>query len=101
MVWALAANSGAAAWQQEALKYRVLSQPATISDYVMVSDLDGYLHVLDSSTGDIVGRKKLLKTQVSASPASSVGGFSSTLKDTVFWMDASGYIVAVKLQQKQ
>src|SRR5690606_13829750 len=38
-------------WRQEALTRRRLSPPAVLGDFVVVADLDGYVHFLDRATG--------------------------------------------------
>jgi outer membrane protein assembly factor BamB len=55
-VWALDAESGASIWKQEALKYRRLSPPAAIGQYIAVADFQGYVHFLSPKDGRIVGR---------------------------------------------
>ncbi|MDA1074256.1 MAG: outer membrane protein assembly factor BamB [Proteobacteria bacterium] len=46
-------------WVQDSLKRRQLSQPVAFSNYLVVGDDDGYLHVLAQSDGRLLGRKKL------------------------------------------
>lgn len=47
------------AWRQSALARRGLSSPIAFSNYVAVTDSDGYLHVLAQSDGRLLGRRKL------------------------------------------
>lgn len=47
------------AWRQEALARRGLSSPVAFSNYVAVTDSDGYVHVLAQSDGRLLGRRKL------------------------------------------
>ncbi|XID75418.1 outer membrane protein assembly factor BamB [Alkanindiges sp. WGS2144] len=49
-------QTGEKAWEQEALSYRQLSNPVLLGQYVVVGDLDGYLHLLDPTSGNILGR---------------------------------------------
>jgi len=58
VVWALDHASGGALWKQEALGYRWLSEPAVQGAYVVVGDLDGYLHWMRADSGAIVAREK-------------------------------------------
>lgn len=58
-VWGLDRNSGSALWKQEALDWRWLSTPAVQGGYVVVGDLDGYLHWLKPDNGAIVAREHL------------------------------------------
>lgn len=55
-VLALDKKSGASAWKQEKLLYRELTAPAIFDGKVVVGDLEGYLHVLSTDDGAIVGR---------------------------------------------
>lgn len=47
------------AWRQDALARRKLSSPLVFSNYVAVTDDDGYLHILAQSDGRLLGRRKL------------------------------------------
>lgn len=49
-------TTGEKAWQQDALAYRELSNPVMIGQYLVVGDLDGYLHLIEPNTGNILGR---------------------------------------------
>jgi outer membrane protein assembly factor BamB len=68
MVWSLDAETGAAAWKQEALQYRRLSAPVTVGGHVVVADLEGYLHWLSPQDGRIVGRVRAVRGPVAATP---------------------------------
>jgi outer membrane protein assembly factor BamB len=46
-------------WRQDALARRQLSSPVVFSNYVAVTDREGYLHVLAQSDGRLLGRRKL------------------------------------------
>jgi len=46
-------------WRNEALARRKLSSPVVFSNYVAVTDDDGYLHILAQSDGRLLGRRKL------------------------------------------
>jgi outer membrane protein assembly factor BamB len=68
VVWALDAQTGAAAWKQEALQHRRLSAPVIVGDNVVVGDLEGYLHWLSPQDGKIVGRVHAVSGAVAARP---------------------------------
>jgi outer membrane protein assembly factor BamB len=55
-IWALDATNGATLWQQKALHARRLSAPAIVGDYLVVGDLDGYLHWLAKEDGRMLAR---------------------------------------------
>lgn len=58
-VWALDRRSGGALWKTERLLHRMLSAPVLMGDYVVVGDLEGYLHWLNRSDGELAARSKL------------------------------------------
>ncbi len=49
-------RSTSALWSNEQLARRQLSAPAPISNYVVVGDFEGYLHILSQVDGQYVGR---------------------------------------------
>ena len=51
-VVALKRRTGVEVWRNESLKRRSLSAPAVVGDYVVVADLEGYVHWFDRATGD-------------------------------------------------
>ena len=72
-VWALDRNGGSDLWKQSALVRRGLTTPVVQGAYVVVADKEGYVHWLDSATGDIKGRAKV-DDGVSGSPVVSDDG---------------------------
>ena len=52
-------DTGEVRWTQEALKRRRLSPPIAFSNYLVVGDDEGYLHVLAQSDGRFLGRRKI------------------------------------------
>jgi outer membrane protein assembly factor BamB len=79
-------RTGVELWKQEALSRRRLSPPAVVGSFVVVADLDGYLHFLDSTTGTLVARTHATGERVRAAPI--VNG------DTVIIKDDKGQISA-------
>jgi outer membrane protein assembly factor BamB len=75
-VWALDRVSGAALWKQDALGYRWLSSPAVQDGYVVVGDLQGFLHWMRADTGAFVARVRLggRKDSIRATPVVSPDG---------------------------
>ena len=51
-VVALKRRTGVEVWRNRSLKRRSLSAPAVVGDYVVVADLEGYVHWFDRATGD-------------------------------------------------
>jgi outer membrane protein assembly factor BamB len=58
-VSAFSRTGGAGLWQNAALANRRLSTPVVIADWVLVGDLDGYLHAMRLEDGRLVGRLDL------------------------------------------
>ena len=59
VVVAIDRNSGLTSWQQTAFDNRGLSAPVRVDDYVVVADREGYMHMLDVTTGEQAGRVKI------------------------------------------
>lgn len=58
-IWALDRRSGASLWKNEQLMYRQLSAPAVQGSFVVVGDLEGYLHWLSIDEGKLAARSRL------------------------------------------
>jgi outer membrane protein assembly factor BamB len=58
-IFAVNRDSGSLTWQQTLLANRQLSSPTAFSNYVIVGDFEGYLHVLSQVDGQMVARTKL------------------------------------------
>lgn len=67
-VWALDRNNGSALWKQEALARRWLTTPALQGDYIVVGDIEGYLHWIRASDGVIAGRDRVAKEAIRGTP---------------------------------
>jgi len=61
-------RTGQPVWENPVLKNRSLSAPAVAGDYVVVADLDGYVHYFDRATGDLAGRAKTGGSRVTNAP---------------------------------
>jgi outer membrane protein assembly factor BamB len=89
-MWALDRRSGGALWKNEALRHRMLSVPVLQGDYVVVGDLDGYLHWLKREDGSLAARSKL-----------GSAGFGSGLVvdgDTLYAQGREGALGAFRLR---
>ena len=58
IVYAIDRNSGETVWEQDRFANRGLTPPAVLGQYIIVGDSEGFIHVLNSATGDIEGREK-------------------------------------------
>jgi outer membrane protein assembly factor BamB len=68
LLWALDAETGAAVWKQEALKYRHLSAPAVFGGYIVVGDFQGYLHWFEPKDGRLVARTRAGSAPIRSAP---------------------------------
>ena len=50
--------NGTKLWENEQLLNRNLSNPVLLGDHLVVGDLDGVLHLIDPTSGTLVGRSK-------------------------------------------
>lgn len=57
-LWSIDRRSGSAFWKQDALDARKLTAPARVGDFLVVGDLDGYVHWIDTSDGRIIARSQ-------------------------------------------
>ncbi|SCZ55522.1 outer membrane protein assembly factor BamB [Thiohalomonas denitrificans] len=89
-VWALARYNGGTLWRSDKLHARRLTAPVPQGDFLVVGDLDGYLHWLSQADGSIVARDKVGSAPVLAAPV--VDG------DQVFVIDADGRLAAFRVQ---
>lgn len=92
-VVALDKASGKTLWMQSKLLGRVLSAPAVLNNkYILVGDLEGYVHFLDISTGEILARYKANSSSINAAP--------SIVNNTAIINTVDGEIVALTIAKK-
>lgn len=51
-------TTGEKSWESDVLLHRQLSNPVMLGSDLVVGDLDGYLHLIDPGTGQLIGRSK-------------------------------------------
>lgn len=88
-VWAFDSNSGSNLWKQDKLDWRWLSGPAIHDDYVLVGDLEGYLHWMQPDDGKFVARARLSHDAIRAQPL--------VVGDVAYVEDMDGHIGAYKI----
>jgi outer membrane protein assembly factor BamB len=59
ILWSLDARTGLVNWKQKGLKARGLTEPALIGNNLVVGDKTGYLHIIESKTGELLARSQL------------------------------------------
>jgi outer membrane protein assembly factor BamB len=78
---ALKRRTGVDVWRDDSsLKFRSLSAPAVVGEFVVVADLDGYVHWFDRATGTIAGRAKTGGDRVTNAPV-AVDGLVYVISD--------------------
>jgi len=90
VVRAFKAGNGEELWNNNQLEYRELTGPVVFGDSIAVADAEGYLHLLDSDTGVVVGRTKV-----------GGGGVSADLlvvAETLLVQSNNGSVSAFKIQ---
>jgi outer membrane protein assembly factor BamB len=70
-VWALKRSNSASMWRQAKLEARRVSPPAVFGRYVVVGDLEGYLHWLRKDDGQFVARVKVDSDAIIAAPVAT------------------------------
>jgi outer membrane protein assembly factor BamB len=91
-VWAFDKSGGADIWKNDALKYRWVTGPAVQGDYVVVGDMEGYVHWLQTGDGALAARVRLSKKAIRAQPL--------VVGDTVYVEDVKGHLGAYRLSAR-
>ncbi len=60
--------SGSSIWNNEKLHARGVTGPARVGDYIVVGDMEGFLHWMDRATGEFVARLQLSSHRIIAQP---------------------------------
>lgn len=68
IVYAVALSTGATVWRQDKLSERQVTRPISLGKYVVVADVQGYVHYLDSADGSIVARGSTDSSGVRSTP---------------------------------
>lgn len=70
-VWGIDRFTGSERWRQAALRARAVTAPAAGQDWIALGDLDGWVHFLDSGTGEFVNRVRAERAPIHAAPVVS------------------------------
>ncbi|MDZ4812834.1 MAG: outer membrane protein assembly factor BamB [Pseudomonadota bacterium] len=68
VLWSLDRRSGSSLWKQDALSHRWMTTPVVIGDFIVMGDVEGYVHWLRREDGATVARFRLGKKGVRATP---------------------------------
>jgi outer membrane protein assembly factor BamB len=91
-VWALARSTGASEWKLEELYNRGLTAPEPYEDYILVGDVEGYVHLLSRYDGHVAARVRIDRRGITAKPLVSDGVF--------YVYGNSGKLAAYRLAEK-
>jgi outer membrane protein assembly factor BamB len=67
-IHALDANNGSEIWRNTALEGRSITAPAFADGNLVFGDFEGYLHLIDARSGDIIGRERVDRSGISVRP---------------------------------
>ena len=88
-VWALDRRNGSSYWKLDKLRARKLSAPAAFGEYIVVGDLEGYVHFLDRKSGAFAARIRIGNSPIVAAPI--VAG------DSLFISSSGGELTALRI----
>ena len=83
-------NSGAGLWKQKDLHQRRLTAPAAYENYVVVGDLEGYVHWLSTTDGRQLGREQVTDGAIDSKPI--------VVDNTVYVYAKDGTLAALKVR---
>jgi outer membrane protein assembly factor BamB len=89
-IWQLDLRSGSSMWRQKELHQRRTSAPAVYENYVVVGDLEGYVHWLSTLDGRQLGRVQISSSPIEAKPV--------VIDNTVYVYANDGTLAALTLQ---
>lgn len=83
--------TGEIGWEQNALRGRSLTRPVAVSNStLMVADFEGYLHLIDAKSGELVGRSRVGKRAITTTPTQVEG--------ITYVQSSDGALAAVRLR---
>jgi outer membrane protein assembly factor BamB len=88
-LWAFDADTGTVDWRQTQLEARNITGPATINNYIVVADEEGYLHWLSKQDGHFVARNRVNRAGILATPVVNT--------ETVYALTKDGHLAAYTL----
>ena len=87
-LWLIDRRNGSTLWKQDQLTNRALTRPAFYGKFVVAGDKEGYLHWIDSASGEFVARARPGKDGFAAAPL--------TVGTTLFVLTRKGNLIAYR-----
>jgi len=87
-LWLLDRRNGSTLWKQDQLLNRGLTRPAFYGNFVVVGDKEGYLHWIESESGEFVARVRVGKKGFAAAPL--------TVGTSLYVLTTKGNLVAYR-----
>ena len=87
-VMALSRFTGREIWKKENLLYRNPTAPVIMDDSIVIGDLEGYLHWIDKTSGEIQERINIGRSKISNAPL--------VLNNSIYVLTDSGDLVSVE-----
>jgi len=88
-VWAIQDGSGNGLWRQTELLRRNVTAPVIVGNYVLVGDLEGYVHWLSREDGHFVARMRVSREAIRSKPVVEDG--------LVYVMSIDGTLTAIRV----
>lgn len=88
-IWAFDAENGKVLWRQDQLEFRNITGPATMGNFIVVGDSEGYLHWLSKSDGHLVARTRVNNSAIIAAPVVD--------ENTLYVVTTNGYLAAYSI----
>jgi len=89
-VWAVSRRNGATLWKQEGLIRRSLTAPMLVDGQLVVGDMDGYLHWLNTGDGSFSARTRLGDNAISLLEMDDQGA--------MYVVSATGHLTRLRIQ---
>ncbi len=90
-IYALDRSSGATMWKNEQQAHREMTAPYPVEDYLLIGDFEGYLHVLSSSDGSLIARRKTDGSAIRIAPV--------LMGDGAMVQTSDGDLLAISVQK--
>lgn len=90
-VFALDRGTGATLWKNDQQARRQMTAPYPVEDYLLLGDLEGYLHVLNTADGSLLARRKTDGSAILSAPV--------LMGDGALVQTSDGELLAISVQK--